>query len=95
MKVSLTALGQEPVAVPFRRVEVLATGRQTVGVAGLSPGDWVVVVGQHLLTDADAPEARVRGLSWDHILNLQGLQREDLLRQFMDKQRQSGAAGRD
>ena len=81
--------------MPFRRVDVLATGRQTVGVAGLSPGDWVVVVGQHLLTDWDSPEARVRALSWDHILSLQGLQREDLLRQFMEKQRQSGEAVRD
>ncbi|MBP7777569.1 MAG: efflux RND transporter periplasmic adaptor subunit [Acidobacteria bacterium] len=95
VKVSMAGLGQDPIAVPFRRVDVLATGRQTVGVAGLSPGDWVVVVGQHLLTDSDSPEARVRALSWDHILNLQGLQREDLLRQFMEKQRQSSEAERD
>ncbi len=95
VKISMAELGQDPVAVPFRRVEVLATGRQTVGVSGLRPGDWVVVVGQHLLTDSDSPEARIRALSWDHILNLQGLQREDLLRQFMDKQRQSGQAVKD
>ncbi len=93
VQVAVAALSTEPLAVPFRRVDVLAAGRQTVGVSGLAPGDWVVVVGQHLLADAGAPEARVRALSWDHILDLQGLQREDLLRQFMEKQRQRSADG--
>lgn len=97
LKASVGELGRDPVRVPFRRVEVLATGRQTVGVAGIRPGEWVVVVGQHLLAPAGAPEARVRPVSWEHILTLQGLQREDLLRQFMEKQQQraaEAAAGR-
>jgi hypothetical protein len=66
---------EEAVAVPFRRVDVLASGRQTIGVSGIRPGDWVVVVGQHLLEAGGTPEARVRAVSWDHIVNLQGLQR--------------------
>jgi RND family efflux transporter MFP subunit len=88
-KASVGELGEEAVAVPFRRVDVLASGRQTIGVSGIRPGDWVVVVGQHLLEAGGTPEARVRAVSWDHIVNLQGLQREDLLRQFMEKQRRT------
>lgn len=86
LKTSIGTLADEPVSVPFRAVTVRATGRQTVGVSDLSPGEWVVVVGQHLLEPSGTPEARVRPVSWDHILRLQGLQREDLLRQFMAKQ---------
>ena len=32
------------------------------------------------------PRARVRPVSWERLLELQGLQREDYLRQFMEKQ---------
>lgn len=79
-----------PTLAQFQRVEVLASGRHVVGVSGLEPGSWVVVVGQHLLTSQDPaagpPRARVRPVSWERLLMLQGLQREDLLRQFMEKQ---------
>jgi RND family efflux transporter MFP subunit len=85
-KASVGTLTDEPVAVPFRAVEVLASGRQTVGVAGVQPGELVVVVGQHLLEATGTSAARLRAVSWDHILTLQSLQREDLLRQFMEKQ---------
>ncbi|MGD9905923.1 MAG: efflux RND transporter periplasmic adaptor subunit [Vicinamibacterales bacterium] len=85
---SIGTLAESPVPVPFRPVTVLATGRQTIGVSDIDPGEWVVVVGHHLLAAAATPEARVRPVSWDHILRLQGLQREDLLRQFMAKQQQ-------
>jgi hypothetical protein len=69
-----------------------------VGVTGIDPGDWVVVVGQHLVTGRAGtstegpPQARVRPISWDRLLELQGLQREDLLRQFMDKQQRIAKA---
>lgn len=73
-------------AVQFRPVEVLAEGRATAGVEGVRPGEWVVIVGQHLLARDDETRARVRPTSWDRVLELQGLQREDLLQQFLDKQ---------
>jgi HlyD family secretion protein len=89
-------LGRDPVAVPFRAVEVIARGRQTMGVSGVEPGEWVVVVGQHLLSAASgADEARVRAVSWDHIVALQQLQREDLLQQFMQKQKERAAGAPD
>jgi len=80
------ALSEEPYAVAFRPVEVVAGGRETAGVSGVEPGEWVVTVGQHLLRADDRGRARVRVAEWDRVLELQGLQREDLLRGFMEKQ---------
>lgn len=80
-----------PTPSEFQRVEVLAEGRHVVGVSGIEPDTWVIVVGQHLLSSQDPeagdPQARVRAISWERLIGLQGLQREDLLRQFMEKQR--------
>ena len=82
-----------PIAVPFRRVTVVAEAAHEAGVEGLKSGEWVVVIGQHLLAaqpaDAD-PRARVRVMEWDRIMELQQLQRHDLLRQFMDRQQRGG-----
>lgn len=79
-----------PTLTEFRRVDVLAEGRHVVGVSGIDPDQWVVVVGQHLLSSQDPqagpPRARVRPVTWERLIELQGLQREDLLRQFMEKQ---------
>jgi hypothetical protein len=85
-------------------VEVRAEGAQTVGISGIEPGEWVVVVGQHLLSNQareTAPRARVRAIDWERILELQGMQRHDLLQQFMQRQqrlagerRQAAPAGR-
>lgn len=50
-----TASPEEPRAVAFRRVGVLAEGRGVAGVTGIEKGAWVVTVGQHLL----AAELRV------------------------------------
>lgn len=89
-KATLGELTPEPLPVAFRAVDVLADGRQTVGVGGVEDGEWVVVVGQHLLGgrgEDQTPRARVRPADWDRILQLQGLQREDLLREFMERQR--------
>jgi multidrug efflux pump subunit AcrA (membrane-fusion protein) len=78
-----------PTPMRFQPIEVVAEGGQLVGVRGIEAGDWVVVVGQHLL-DAEQGEARrtarVRPITWERIIELQGLQREDLLRRFMEKQ---------
>jgi hypothetical protein len=57
----------------------------------VQPNDWVVVVGQHLLSPQggeEDPRARVRTVEWNGILELQNLQREDLLRQFMQRQQE-------
>jgi hypothetical protein len=39
----------EPRAIVYKTVEVLAVGRGLAGVAGLEEGAWVVTLGQHLL----------------------------------------------
>jgi RND family efflux transporter MFP subunit len=79
----------EPVEVPLRPVQVRAEGAQTVGLSGVEPGEWVVVVGQHLLSNQgreNTPRARVRAIDWNRILELQGMQRDDLLQQVMERQ---------
>lgn len=70
-------------------VQVLAEGRGSVGVRGIEAGDWVVTSGQQLLAGLESPAARVRPVSWQRVFELQGLQREDLLRGFLDRQRRS------
>lgn len=78
-----------PVPLRFLPVEVVAEGAQTTGIRGVAAGAWVVVIGQHLLsaqTGEGAPQGRVRRMAWDRILELQRLQRDDLLRDFMDRQ---------
>lgn len=76
--------------VPFRFVvaDVVEEGAHVAGLRALDPAAWVVVVGQHLLMQAgDAPKANVRPVSWERVLGQQRLQREDLLRAFLEKQR--------
>lgn len=79
----------EPTPMTFKEVTVLARGGGLVGVDVVQPGDWVVTVGQNLLgsTTGDGPvDARARPMTWDRVATLQGLQDQDLLRQFMEKQ---------
>ena len=76
--------------VSFRPVDVLAEGSGAVGVRGIEAGDWVITVGQHLLGTArteGGASARVRPVAWEHVLALQSLQDEDLLEDFLEKQR--------
>jgi multidrug efflux pump subunit AcrA (membrane-fusion protein) len=97
-----TADAEEPRLVSFRPVELLAEGRGAAGVTGIEEGEWVVTVGQHLLGAerpaaeasgmASGPSARVRPVSWERVLELQDLQDEDLLEDFLDKQRHVAAA---
>lgn len=77
---------EQPRKVELRQIQVLAEGRGLVGVEGIREGEWVVTVGQNLLAQDGAGSARVRPVTWDRVLQLQGLQREDLLRSFLDKQ---------
>lgn len=73
----------EPTEVQFKAVDVIAEGRLEVGVADIESGSWVVTVGQDLLATGPG-QARVRASSWDRILALQGLQRQDLLQRVLD-----------
>ena len=52
---------EKPRATVFRPVKVLAAGGGTVGVEGVGEGDWVVVVGQHLLKQRAEDDARRQG----------------------------------
>lgn len=74
----------EPTSVKFRPINVIARGRMEVGVGGLNSGDWVVTIGQDLLSEG-REEARIRTVSWDKVLQLQKLQREDLLKEAMNQ----------
>lgn len=78
----------ESTTLTFREINVLARGRDMVGVTGVQPGDWVVTVGQNLLSaiPEENPQARIRVIPWDRVADLQRLQDQDLLREFMAKQ---------
>jgi len=78
----------QPTPTTFRQIEVLAEGRQTAGVRGLQPGDWVVTVGQNLLSTAgeERVDARVRPMSWSRLMSLQRLQDTDLLYRVLERQ---------
>ena len=84
--------------VAVRPVVVLAEGRGQVGLDGVKPGEWVVTLGQHLLHQAlqasgtRETTARVRATTWERVLGLQSLQREDLLEGFLDKQQRLARA---
>lgn len=88
-------LSSAAVPVALRPVEVRARGRASVGVRGVDPGAWVVTIGQHLL-GREARRARVRPAAWERVMDLQARQREDLLRDFLERQqrhaREHGAA---
>lgn len=72
----------EPTPVQFKPITVIAEGRMELGVSGLESGQWVVTVGQDLLSEGRT-EARVRAMTWERIVYLQQLQREDLLKEIM------------
>lgn len=74
----------EPTQVEFKPITVLAEGRMELGVSGVESGQWIVTVGQDLLSEG-RNEARVRAMSWDRIYQLQNLQREDLLNEIMQE----------
>lgn len=78
----------QPIDVEFRKIDVIAEGRMEVGVSGIEPGSWIITVGQNLLSQG-RNQARVRTSTWERILTLQGLQRQDLLQQVLDEQQSS------
>ena len=73
-----------PTDVEFVPVEIVARGRDAAGVAGIRSGDWVVTVGQNLIFRDNSPQARVRPVSWNNIMEMQRLQPQDLLREIMN-----------
>lgn len=73
----------EATEVQFVEIDVIAEGRMELGVDGIEPGSWVVTVGQDLLSEG-RNQARVRASSWERILAMQGLQRQDLLQRILD-----------
>lgn len=83
----------EPTPVKFFEVEVIAPGHDLSGVSGIDEGAWVVTLGQQLL-NGPSPEARARATTWDRLITLQNLQREDLLKQFLEKQQQLAKSGK-
>ena len=81
----------EPVPFDFVPVEVIAKGRMSAGIRGVEPGSWVVTIGQDLF-GGESGQARVRPIDWAWVEHLQNLQREDLLREIMQRRQ---AAGKD
>ena len=75
----------DAVRFAFVPVEIVAEGRMEAAVRPLEPGDWVVTVGQNLLT-GEVARARVRPVDWSHAERLQRLQREDLMREVIERQ---------
>ena len=77
-----------PTPTTFRNIEIIAEGQQTAGVRGIQPGDWVITVGQNLLSTAgeDRVQARVRPMPWSRLMALQRLQDTDLLYRVLERQ---------
>ena len=73
-----------PTDVEFISVEVIAKGREAVGISGVRSGQWVVTVGQNLLVNDRSGQARVRPVSWNRIMDMQRLQPQDLLKEVMN-----------
>ena len=74
----------DPVSFTFVPVEVVAKGRMSAGVRGVDPGNWVVTIGQDLLSE-DTTLARVRQVNWERVETQQQLQREDLLDELIQR----------
>jgi HlyD family secretion protein len=79
----------DPVTFTFVPVEVIAKGRMEAGIRGVDSGDWVVTLGQNLLSD-ESGTARVRPVKWEWVERLQNLQREDLMQDMIERQQAAG-----
>ena len=71
-----------PRGVEFRPVAVIARGEAEAAITPVKHGDWVVTIGQDLLS-AGRTQARVRFVTWDEVMRLQGLTREALLERIL------------
>lgn len=68
-----------PIGVELRPIDIIARGLNEVAVSNLDEKTWVVTLGQNLLSSDGRSMARARPVSWAHVLELQSLNREDLL----------------
>ena len=75
----------EPIGFKFVPIDIIAKGRLNAGIEGVNPGNWVITIGQDLIT-SDSGQARVRVVSWDWVQKLQQMQREDLLEEIIKRQ---------
>lgn len=75
----------DPVQFEFIPVTVVAKGRMHAGIRGIEPEQWVVTVGQDLLSEQSGL-ARVRVVDWDRVEQLQQMQRQELLQEIMKRQ---------
>jgi RND family efflux transporter MFP subunit len=78
----------EPVSFEFVPVDVIAKGRMKAGISGIEPRIWTVTLGQDLF-GGESGKARVRSVKWDWVELLQNLQRNDLLKEIMNRQQAS------
>jgi RND family efflux transporter MFP subunit len=78
----------DPITFEFIPIDVIAKGRMQAGINGVNPGSWIVTLGQDLFGGA-AGKARVRPVKWDWVEVLQNLQRQDLLKEIMNRQQVS------
>ncbi|MEX0661627.1 MAG: efflux RND transporter periplasmic adaptor subunit [Balneolaceae bacterium] len=74
----------DPTAVEFVPINIIAKGRQSVGVTGIESGDWVISVGQNLL-EGEGVSAKIRAVSWNRVMNMQNMRPQDLLRSIMEQ----------
>lgn len=73
-----------PTDVSFQEINVIARGKMEIAVAGLEPGKWIVTLGQNLLAEG-RQQARVKTITWEHVIALQSMQREDLLKEIIEQ----------
>ncbi len=71
------------VDVEFVPINSVARGAAEVAASELQPGEWIVTLGQNLLATGRS-QARVRSVTWEHVMELQNLRREDLLDEVID-----------
>lgn len=81
----------DPLPVSFVPVQIVASGRMTTGVEGISSDAWVVAVGQNLLV-GNVEEARARVMDWDRLMEMQRMESRDLF-QIIDQERQARTDG--
>jgi hypothetical protein len=73
-----------PVPYEFRRIEIVARGREVTAVRGIDPQTHVVTLGHSLLIEGTAG-TRVKTMDWSHILNLQQMQSRDLIKLIQER----------
>ncbi len=74
----------DPIGVELRPLDIIARGQNEIAVANLDRDEWIVTLGQNLLSSDGRSRARARPVTWAHVLELQGLNREDLLTEVLE-----------